>query len=377
MLHVVRFPAVLALAVGLGASGAEGAAAFQPTVVNRAEPGEPAPAGMVWIPGGEFSMGLAEFGPELCGAGGETGSDAQPIHRVAVAGFWMDATEVTNEAFARFVAATGYVTVAERKPRAEDFPGAPAELLVPGSVVFVPPAEAVPLTNALAWWRYVPGADWRHPQGPGSTITGRERYPVVHVCYEDAEAYARWAGKRLPAEAEWEFAARGGRAGERFPWGNELTPAGRWMANIWEGEFPYRNSGADGFTDVAPVASFPANAYGLFDMAGNVWEWCSDWYRPDTYARDAAAAPDGLTRNPRGAAQDRSFDPAEPGVPKRVQRGGSYLCSDQYCVRYTLGSRGKGAPDTGSTHLGFRCVRDVRSNGGRSAAEDARTPPAR
>ncbi|MBI5425842.1 MAG: formylglycine-generating enzyme family protein [Opitutae bacterium] len=355
----VVFRAVACMSIVLPLALRAAAASFQPTVANTFVPAAEPPSGMVWIPGGEFSMGLAEVGPELCGPGGTTGSDAQPIHRVAVNGFWMDATEVTNAEFARFVAATGYVTVAERKPRAEDYPGAPAELLVPGSVVFLPPARPVPLTNALVWWRYVPGADWRHPQGPGSSLDGREKFPVVHVCYEDAEVYARWAGKRLPTEAEWEFAARGGRPGERFTWGSELVPDGRWMANIWQGEFPSHNAASDGFADLAPVASFPPNPYGLFDMAGNVWEWCSDWYRPDAYARDTAEAHNGVTRNPHGPTREASFDPGEPGLAKRVQRGGSFLCSDQYCIRYTLGSRGKGAPDTGSVHLGFRCVRDA------------------
>jgi formylglycine-generating enzyme required for sulfatase activity len=224
-------------------------------------------------------------------------------------------------------------------------------------VVFSPPTEAVSLNNALAWWRYVPGADWRHPEGPASDLRGREKHPVVQVAYEDAEAFAKWAGKRLPTEAEWEFASRGGLAGQRYTWGADLTPSGRWMANIFEGEFPHRNTRADGFAGTAPTAAFPANAYGLSDMAGNVWEWCSDWYAPDSFARDVAAAKGGVVRNPRGVAQSASFDPAEPGMAKRVQRGGSFLCTDQYCTRYMVGTRGKGAPDTGSNHVGFRCVR--------------------
>ena len=281
--------------------------------------------------------------------------DARPIHRVYVDAFWIDAAEVTNEQFEKFVAATNYVTVAERPLRAADFPGVPSEALVPGSVVFTPPASQVPLSDFLRWWSYVPGANWRHPEGPDSMIVGREQHPVVHVAYEDAEAYARWAGKRLPTEAEWEFAARGGRGGERYPWGSEPQPGGKWPANIFEGEFPHRNTQADGFGGTAPVGRFPANAYGLHDVAGNVWEWCSDWYRPDTYARDFAAAQKGVTRHPRGPAREESFDPQE-----RVQRGGSFLCTEQYCTRYMTGSRGKGAPDTGSNHVGFRCVMDVR-----------------
>ncbi|HUG12086.1 MAG TPA: formylglycine-generating enzyme family protein [Opitutaceae bacterium] len=312
---------------------------------------------MVWIPGGEFQMGTTDPTGELCG-GPDPMPDARPIHTVRVDGFWIDATEVTNEQFERFVDATGYVTVAERKPSAEDFPGVPAEFLVPGSAVFTPPAAAVPLDNPLHWWSYMPDADWRHPEGPRSTIKGREHHPVVHVAYEDAESYARWAGKRLPTEAEWEFASRGGVDGRRYAWGNELQPEGRWMANIWQGEFPHHDTAADGHAGTAPVGSYPANPFGLFDMAGNVWEWCSDWYRPDAYAVRRAIA-NGAVNNPTGPDQHDSFDPNEPGVAKRVQRGGSFLCTDQYCTRYMLGSRGKGSPDTGSSHLGFRCVRDA------------------
>jgi formylglycine-generating enzyme required for sulfatase activity len=337
---------------------------FFPTVPNSTPAPAPAPAAMVWIPGGEFSMGCADPRGDLCG-GNEPMDDARPIHRVAVNGFWMDRTEVTNAEFARFVAATGYVTIAEQVPRAEDYPGAKPEQLVAGSVVFSPPRTAVPLTDALQWWRYVPGADWRHPTGPASSIKDRDSEPVVHVAYADAEAYAKWAGKRLPTEAEWEFAARGGLAGKRYSWGDDLTLEGRWMANIWEGAFPHKNSEDDGYAGVAPTASYPANAYGLHDMAGNVWEWCSDWYRPDAYARDLAAANGGVVRDPRGPAAAESFDPQEPGVPKRVQRGGSYLCTDQYCTRYMMGTRGKGAVDTGSNHVGFRCVRDAASAGPR------------
>jgi formylglycine-generating enzyme required for sulfatase activity len=329
------------------------------TVENKDRPSGAVPVGMVWIPGGEFSMGTTDPTREVCG-GPDTMDDARPVHRVYVDGFWMDATEVTNEQFAKFVKATGYVSVAERRPRAEYYPGVPVEKLVAGSVVFTPPDHAVPLTNPLAWWSYVAGADWRHPEGPGSDLTGRDQQPVVHIAYEDAAAYAKWAGKRLPTEAEWEFAARGGQTGQRYTWGNELLPGGKWMANIWEGHFPNENTAADGFNRAAPVASFPANAYGLYDMAGNVWEWCSDWYRPDAYALDLEAAHGGTVRNPSGPARELSFDPAEPGQRKRVQRGGSFLCTDQYCTRYMLGSRGKGAEDTGSNHVGFRCVAAMR-----------------
>lgn len=331
---------------------------FLPTVPLAVPAPAPAPTGMVWIPGGEFSMGCPDPRNDLCG-GNEPMDDARPVHRVAVDAFWMDRTEVTNAEFARFVAATSYVTIAERVPRAEDYPGATPDQLVAGSVVFTPPTEAVPLDNALRWWRYVPGANWRHPTGPTSTITGRDTDPVVHVAYADAEAYATWAGKRLPTEAEWEFAARGGMAGKRYTWGDDLTVDGKWMANIWEGAFPHKNSESDGFAGIAPVASYPANAYGLHDMAGNVWEWCSDWYRPDAYALSMRSSVAGVVHNPRGPAQGDSLDPQEPGVPKRVQRGGSFLCTDQYCTRYMMGTRGKTAVDTGSNHAGFRCVRDV------------------
>lgn len=331
---------------------------FEPTTLNQAA-GENGPAGMVWIPGGEFSMGTDDPTNEVCG-GSETMADARPVHRTQVGGFWMDAREVTNAEFARFIAATGYVTIAERKPRAEDYPGVPLEMLVAGSIVFTPPEQPVPLTNALAWWRYVPGANWKNPEGPGSTLEGRDHHPVVHVAYADAEAFAQWAGKRLPTEAEWEFAARGGLAGKRYTWGNELQVDGKWMANIWEGAFPHENTAVDGYARTAPVGRYAANPFGLFDMAGNVWEWCSDWYRPDTYGIQVKEARDGVVRNPAGPAKKDSFDPQEPGMPKRVQRGGSFLCTDQYCTRYMVGSRGKGDPDTSSNHVGFRCVADAR-----------------
>ena len=349
----------LGLAFGPWAHAEGVSSGYLPTLGNQARPKTSAPAGMGWIPGGTFSMGTVDPTREICG-GSDPMPDARPIHRVYVDGFWMDATDVTNEQFARFVAATKYVTIAERKPRAEDFPGADPAGLVPGSVVFTPPAKPVPLDNPLVWWRYVPGANWRHPEGPASTLEGREHHPVVHVAYADAAAYAAWAGKRLPTEAEWEFAARGGRAGELYPWGNALQPGGKWMANIFQGDFPYHNTGLDGFTGTSPVGSFAANPYGLYDMAGNVWEWCNDWYRPDTYELQLRGANGGAVRNPQGPPQSDSYDPAESGVAKRVQRGGSFLCTDQYCTRYLQGSRGKGAPDTGSNHLGFRCVMDIK-----------------
>ena len=324
---------------------------FQNTVPNTAGPPGTAPEGMVWIPGGEFSMGARD--PRGLAHGGHDGmEDARPVHRVYVDGFWLDRTEVTNRQFERFVRATGYVTIAEKTPTAGEFPGAPPENLVAGSVVFTPPDQAVPLDDHYQWWRYVAGASWRHPSGPKSGLKGREDYPVVHIAYPDAQAYAAWAGKRLPTEAEWEFAGRGGLSGKVYEWGDEFRPAGRWMANTHQGSFPLEDKAEDGYRGAAPVGRFPPNSYGVLDMAGNVWEWCSDWYRPDTYARLAA---EGVARNPQGP--DDPFDPAEPNEKKRVHRGGSFLCTEQYCTRYMIGTRGKGEVTTGSDHLGFRCAK--------------------
>jgi formylglycine-generating enzyme required for sulfatase activity len=326
---------------------------FLPTTANKSSPPAAAPAGMVWIPGGEFSMGSTAETESLCGQPGLT-RDALPVHRVYVDGFWMDATEVTNEEFEKFAQATGYITVAERTPTPEELPTAPPENLVAGSTVFTPTAQPVPLNDFFQWWRYEKGANWRHPEGPESDLKGREKFPVVHIAYDDAIAFAKWAGKRLPTEAEWEFAARGGRAGEVYSWGDQLKSGGKWMANIYQGRFPVEDTGEDGFKGIAPVAQFPANGYGLRDMSGNVWEWCSDWYRPDTYASQSES---GVARNPQGP--DSSFDPSEPTEKKRVHRGGSFLCTDQYCTRYMVGTRGKGEVTTGSNHLGFRCVKSA------------------
>jgi formylglycine-generating enzyme len=278
--------------------------------------------------------------------------DALPVHLVSVAGFWMDRTPVTNREFAAFVTASGYVTVAERAPDAKDFPDVPADRLVPGSALFTRPSHPVPLDDYSAWWRYAPGANWRHPDGPASTLRDREDHPVVHIAYADAAAYAAWAGKRLPTEAEFEFAARGGLDRNLYSWGNELKPHGRTPANIFEGHFPDADNAADGYSGTSPVSAFPPNGYGLYDMGGNVWQWCADWYRPDSYA--SAAVPP--VRNPRGP--DSSADPAEPGAAKRVTRGGSFLCSDEYCSRYLVGSRGKAEISSGSSNLGFRLVSD-------------------
>jgi len=330
------------------------ASTFLPTVENTASAPGPAPDGMVWIPGGEFSMGAADpTGIDLNDVGMHATTDSRPVHRVYVDAFWMDATEVTNAQFAAFVKATGYVTVAERVPRAEDLPTVPPESLAAGSAVFTAPGHPVPLNDYLQWWSYVKHADWRHPLGPDKPLGHMETFPVVHVAYADAAAFAQWAGKRLPTEAEWEFAARGGLAGDVYPWGNTLRKDGRWMANSHQGHFPDRDTDEDAFAGIAPVAQFPANAYGLYDVAGNVWEWVSDWYRSDYYGQLAAKG--GVARNPQGP--DSPFDPEEPGAKKRVHRGGSFLCTEQFCSRYMVGTRGKGEIDSPTNHLGFRLVR--------------------
>jgi len=306
----------------------------------------------VWIPGGAFSMGSDDPLAR---------PDEQPVHRVRVSGFWIDRTEVTNRQYDAFVRATGYVTVAERPVVWEDLaaqlpPGTPhpgEAALRPGSLVFMEPSEPVPLDRFDLWWSWTPGACWRAPEGPGSDLEGRWDHPVVHVAYEDAAAFAAWAGKRLPTEAEWEFAARGGLEGAPFAWGSEpLAPE---RCNIWTGSFPNENTAADGFARTAPVRSFPANGFGLHDVAGNVWEWCSDFFDPETYARRAAAGEVAL--DPTGPSE--SVDPRSPySKVSRVQRGGSFLCNDSYCASYRPSARMASAQDTGLSHLGFRCVRD-------------------
>ncbi|HVX11534.1 MAG TPA: formylglycine-generating enzyme family protein [Pirellulales bacterium] len=313
--------------------------------INNAEKNRPRgePEGMIWIPGGQFWMGAYEKDKDRF-------RDALPQHIVYVDGFWMDRTEVTNAQFEVFVRETGYRTVAEREIDPRSLPEVDSEKLLPGSAVFTPPGGPVPLDNFLNWWAYVPGADWRHPEGPDSDIAERMDHPVVQVCWEDAAAYARWAGKRLPTEAEWEFAARGGLDRQRYVWGAEESPGDRAPANIWQGHFPDTNTAEDGFSSTAPVGSFAPNGFGLYDMSGNVWEWCADWYQPDYYSVSPR-------RNPQGP--DDSFDPGEPGTPKRVQRGGSFLCCDEYCVNYRPGARHKGGVDSGASNTGFRCVRDA------------------
>jgi len=331
-----------------------GGLAFGPTEVNTIDTSQVSlPGGMVFIPGGTFSMGGVD--PRgITNGGREAFADARPIHRVAVDPFYMDAHEVTNTEFAAFVQATGYVTIAEQKPTSEEFPGVPKDQLVAGSLVFTPPPKGSNPSQYVQWWRWQPGANWRHPQGPDTDIEGKGDWPVVHVAWEDAAAYAKWAGKRLPTEAEWEFAARGGQSGELYAWGNQWHPDGSAMANTFQGTFPTENTADDGFVRLAPVGQYPANPFGLQDMAGNVWEWCADWYHYNYYQM---LGTDQVHENPAGP--DQSFDPTEPGMRKKVQRGGSFLCTDQYCSRYMVGSRGRGEWRTGSDHVGFRCVRDA------------------
>jgi formylglycine-generating enzyme len=306
--------------------------------------------GMVRIPGGEFLMGAAD---------NEGRPDEYPQHRVQVKAFWMDGTEVTNAQFKKFIAATGYITTAERKPNWEELkkqlpagtPKPPDSVLQPASLVFTPPTQPIALNDASQWWAWVKGASWQHPQGPGSTIAGKDNYPVVQVSWEDATAYARWAGKRLPTEAEWELAARAGLTAQPFTWGNEPVGRGRYKANTWQGHFPDMNKKEDGFARAAPVKSFSPNAYGLYDMAGNVWEWCADWYKADYYNE----VKNSLSVDPAGPVA--GYDPDEPAMPKRVVRGGSFLCHDSYCASYRVSARMKTSPDTGLEHTGFRCVK--------------------
>jgi formylglycine-generating enzyme required for sulfatase activity len=298
---------------------------------------------MARIPAGKFLMGSDKHYPEEA-----------PAHKVSVHGFWMDRCTVTNSEFKRFVDATGHVTLAERPANPGDYPGALPEMLAPSSVMFVKAPHRVDLRNHYNWWVYTPGADWRHPRGPSSSLDGLLEHPVVHVAYEDAMAYATWAGKDLPTEAEWEFAARGGLDGAEFVWGNEFTPGGKHMANTWQGEFPWQNLMDDGYEWTAPAGSFAPNAYGLYDMAGNVWEWTSDWYQEHGKIVQACCTLD----NPRGGCAEASTDPRTPQIriPRKVMKGGSYLCAPNYCRRYRPAARMPQPVDTSTCHLGFRCV---------------------
>lgn len=293
-----------------------------------------------------------------------------PAHKVRVDGFAIDPIAVTNRRFAAFVAATGYVTVAERPLDPAEFPGAPPENLVPGSMVFVPTPGPVDLRHLSLWWRWTPGAGWRFPEGRGSSVDDRLDHPVVHVAYEDAAAYATWAGAALPTEAQWEYAARGGLEGAAFTWGDEPRPGGRIMANTWDGDdFPWRSTGESGWSRTAPVGSFPPNHYGLFDMAGNVWEWTSDWWAERRPGRAASSC--CVPRNPRGGDAESSYDPAQPRfrIPRKVIKGGSHLCADTYCLRYRPAARRPQMIDTGMSHIGFRCVWDASASGNTTGAE--------
>jgi formylglycine-generating enzyme required for sulfatase activity len=300
---------------------------------------------MILVPGGTFRMGSDKHYPEEA-----------PVHRVAVSSFFIDRTPVTNRQFKEFVKATGYVTAAEKAPDPADYPGALPHMLYAGSLAFVPPTRVSNLQDFSQWWTFMRGADWRHPYGPKSNINALDNHPVVHVSFEDAAAFARWAGKELPTEAEWEFAARGGLDGAEFAWGDDLIPNGRHMANTWQGEFPVQNLNADGFERTSPVIAFPPNGYGLHDMIGNVWEWTTDWYA----AGHEADAPKAccIPENPRGAREDRSYDPSQPEIriPRKVIKGGSHLCAPNYCRRYRPAARHAEPVDTSTSHLGFRCV---------------------
>ncbi|HVU26655.1 MAG TPA: formylglycine-generating enzyme family protein [Verrucomicrobiae bacterium] len=324
--------------------------------------------GMVWIPAGEFTMGTDDP---------QSFPNERPAHRVKVDGFWMDKHDVTNDEFKKFVDATGYVTTAERKPDwnelkkqlPPDTPKPDDSVLVAGSLVFVGTTNAVDLRDLAQWWRWTPGASWQHPGGPGTDLKGKGNYPVVQVSWDDAQAYAKWTGKRLPTEAEWEYAARGGLKNKRYPWGDEFLVNGKYMANIWTGKFPYLNTKEDGFAGLAPVASFPPNGFGLYDMAGNAWQWCADWYRADEHQqmKDTGGI---CSLNPPGPLA--SYDPLEPYAVKRVVKGGSFLCNVAYCESYRPSARRGEAPDTGMSHISFRCVMSAPQQA-QSDAEEIRT----
>jgi formylglycine-generating enzyme required for sulfatase activity len=300
---------------------------------------------MVWVPGGTFLMGSDQHYPEEA-----------PVHQVAVDGFWMDRAPVTNRQFRAFVDATGYRTFAEIPPDPAQYPDGRKALMHPGSLVFTKPPGPVDLRNFHNWWRYVLGADWRHPRGPNSIIKGREEHPVVHIAYCDAEAYAAWAGKALPTEAEWEFAARGGLEAAEYTWGSELNPGGAWMANFWQGEFPWQNLKTDGYEGTSPIGAFPSNGYGLLDMIGNVWEWTTDWYSAKHPEKKEHAC--CVPHNPRGGPEVDSYDSCRPQIriPRKVLKGGSHLCAPNYCRRYRPAARFPQPIDTSTCHVGFRCV---------------------
>jgi formylglycine-generating enzyme len=310
-----------------------------------------APPGMVRVAGGTFRMGSDRHYPEEA-----------PAHAVRVDGFWIDRTPVTNREFLRFVKATGHITLAEIAPDPKDYPGALPHMLRAGSLIFSPPKGPVDLNDWSQWWQFKFGANWRRPYGPRSSIAGLAEHPVVHIAYRDAEAYGRWAGKELPSEAEWEFAARGGLDGAEFAWGDEFAPGGRQMANTWQGDFPHENTRLDGFDRTSPVTAFAANGYGIHDMIGNVWEWTTDWFA----ARHEAdpARPCCAPQNPRGGREQDSYDPCQPEVriPRKVIKGGSHLCAPNYCRRYRPAARHAQAVDTSISHLGFRCILRERTS---------------
>jgi formylglycine-generating enzyme required for sulfatase activity len=332
-----------------------GASAVQTQAARSTPPAQPIP-GMVWVAGGEFLMGTNDD---------QSWPAEHPAHKVRVDGFWIDETEITNAQFKQFVDATGYVTTAEQKPDWDELklqlppgtPKPPDDQLVAASMVFMPPDHEVALDDIGQWWTWAPGACWKHPEGPGSNLDGRETHPVVHVSWDDAMAYCKWAGKRLPTEAEWEYAARGGLVGKRYVWGDEPPSDTRPQCNIFIGRFPDAVSKQDQYPRTAPVKSFPPNGYGLYDMAGNVWEWCSDWYRADIYRQQLKASRGEAITNPQGPP--KSYDPAEPFAPKRVHRGGSFLCNDSYCSNYRPSGRRGTTPDSAMSHLGFRCVKSA------------------
>jgi formylglycine-generating enzyme required for sulfatase activity len=304
---------------------------------------------MVFIPAGKFLMGSDKFYPE-----------EKPVREVTVDGFYIDKYTVTNGDYKRFVDETGYITVAERPLKAEDYPGAKPELLVPGALVFQKSQGPVDLSSYFNWWAWVPGANWKHPKGPGSSINHLKNHPVVHIAYEDAEAYAKWMGKELPTEAEWEFAARGGVDGKNFTWGDDDVQLTNPMANTWQGEFPWQNLLVDKYEGTSPIGSFAPNGYGLYDMAGNVWEWTCDWYLRDLTSKEAEKHKSCCTPsiNPRVDSPGSSFDECQPNVkiPRKVIKGGSHLCAPNYCLRYRPAARQPQMIDTGMNHLGFRCI---------------------